>query len=82
MGRVIKLILYYIAYQLAFQGVFACGLVLLTHINFDNIGASPYFMPGIMACQALATLAVGIHLILGGYVSREKKNFSLCSSDK
>ena len=82
MGRVIKLILYYIAYQSAFQGVFACGLVLLTHIDFYHIGASPYFTPGIIACQALATIAVGIHLMLGGYVLKEKKNFSLCSLNK
>lgn len=78
MGRVIKLILYYIAYQLAFQGVFVCGCVLFTHSDFDSVGLSPYFIPGIIVCQILATLSVGIHLILGGYITDRKESFSLC----
>lgn len=82
MGRVVKLILYYIAYQLAYQGVFMCGCALLTHTDFDHIGSSPYFMPGLIVCQALATLSMGIHLMLGGYISEKKEIFSPCTLDK
>ena len=31
MGRTIKLLLYYFAYQLAFMGVFLCGYMIFHH---------------------------------------------------
>ena len=69
MGRTIKLLLYYFAYQLAFNGVFICSYMIYNHTTeVPGISDGPYFNLLLWA-SVLATVAIGIHLLVGKYAS-------------
>lgn len=69
MGRTIKLLLLYFAYQLAFFGVLV-GVYMLKNgvMEMPDVSGSEY-MSVIMWAQFLSTLSIGLHVILGKYVS-------------
>ena len=69
MGRTIKLLLLYFAYQLAFFGVLV-GVYMLKNgvVEMPDVSGSGY-MSVIMWAQFLSTLSVGLHVVLGKYVS-------------
>lgn len=82
MGRTIKLLLYFFAYQLAFMGVAMCGYMLYHH-NFE-LPKTPdsLYTNLIMLAQVLSTAAVGIHLLAGKYVGLDRKTWGYYSSLK
>ena len=69
MGRTIKLLLLYFAYQLAFFGVLV-GVYMLKNgvMEMPDVSGSGY-MSVIMWAQFLSTLGIGLHVVLGKYVS-------------
>ena len=69
MGRTIKLLLLYFAYQLAFFAVLV-GVYMLKSgvVEMPDMSGSGY-MSVIMWAQFLSTLSVGLHVVLGKYVS-------------
>ena len=69
MGRTIKLLLLYFAYQLAFFAVLV-GVYMLKNgvVEMPDMSGSGY-MSVIMWAQFLSTLSVGLHVVLGKYVS-------------
>ncbi len=69
MGRTIKLLLLYFAYQLAFFGVLV-GVYMLKNgvMEMPDVSGGEY-MSVIMWAQFLSTLSIGLHVILGKYVS-------------
>ena len=69
MTRIIKLLLYYFAYQLAFSGVFTIGYMLVCGLNRMPMVSDPGFMSVSIAAQVLATIGIGIHLVWGKYAS-------------
>lgn len=68
MGRTIKLLLLYFAYQLAFFGVLV-GIYMLKNgvMEMPDVSGSEY-MSVIMWAQFLSTLSIGLHVTLGKYV--------------
>ncbi len=80
MGRTIKLLLLYFAYQLAFFGVLT-GVFMLKNgvVEMPDMSGSGY-MSVIMWAQFLSTLAIGLHVVLGKYVSVDV--FKLKTSNK
>ena len=70
MGRVIKLIIYYFLYNLAFMGVIFGGYVIANHTT-DIPQSGPVYFNLSMWVQLLATLALGIHLLAWKYVTRK-----------
>lgn len=82
MGRTIKLLLYFFAYQLAFMGVAMCGYMLYHH-NFE-LPQTPdgLYTNLIMLAQVLSTAAVAIHLLAGKYVGLDRKTWGYYSSLK
>lgn len=69
MGRTIKLLLLYFAYQFAFFGGLT-GLYMLKSgvMEMPDMTGSGY-MTIVMWAQFLSTLAIGLHVLLGKYVS-------------
>ena len=69
MGRTIKLLLLYLAYQFAFFGGLT-GLYMLKNgvMEMPDMSGSGY-MSIVMWAQFLSTLAIGLHVVLGKYVS-------------
>ena len=69
MGRTIKLLLLYFVYQLAFFGVLV-GVYMLKNgvMEMPDVSGSEYMFV-IMWAQFLSTLSIGLHVILGKYVS-------------
>lgn len=69
MGRTIKLLLLYFAYQLAFFGVLT-GVFMLKNgvMEMPDMAGSGY-MSVVMWAQFLSTFAIGLHVLLGKYVS-------------
>lgn len=69
MGRTIKLLLLYFAYQFAFFGGLT-GLYMLKSgvMEMPDMTGSGY-MSIVMWAQFLSTLAIGLHVVLGKYVS-------------
>lgn len=82
MGRTIKLLLYFFAYQLAFMGVFICGYMI--HKGVFEVPQTPdsTYTSLILLAQILSTAAMGIHLLVGKYVPLDRKTWSYCSSSK
>lgn len=82
MGRIIKLLLYFFAYQLAFMGVFICGYMI--HKGVFEVPQTPdsTYTSLILLAQVLSTAAMGIHLLVGKYVPLDRKTWSYCSSSK
>lgn len=82
MGRTIKLLLYFFAYQLAFMGVFICGYMI--HKGVFEVPQTPdsTYTSLILLAQLLSTAAMGIHLLVGKYVPLDRKTWSYCSSSK
>ena len=82
MGRTIKLLLYFFAYQLAFMGVFICGYMI--HKGVFEVPQTPdsTYTSLILLAQVLSTAAMGILLLVGKYVPLERKTWSYCSSPK
>lgn len=82
MGRTIKLLLYFFAYQLAFMGVFICGYMI--HKGVFEVPQTPdsTYTSLILLAQVLSTAAMGIHLLVGKYVPLDRKTWSYCSSPK
>lgn len=72
MARTIKLLLYYIAYQLAFAGTATVGYMLCNGLSNVPTIADGHFLKLSIAAGALGTLGMGLHLILGKYVTCEK----------
>lgn len=65
MGRTIKLLLYFFAYQLAFMGVAICGYMLYQGSYEVPQTPDSLYTNLIMLAQILSTAAVGIHLLVG-----------------
>ena len=61
MGRTIKLLLYFFAYQLAFMGVAVCGYMLYQGSYEVPQTPDSLYTNLIMLAQILSTAAVGIH---------------------
>lgn len=82
MGRTIKLLLYFFAYQLAFMGVFICGYMI--HKGVFEVPQTPdsTYTSLILLAQVLSTAAMGIHLLVEKYVPLDRKTWSYCSSSK
>ncbi len=82
MGRTIKLLLYFFAYQLAFMGVFICGYMI--HKGVFEVPQTPdsTYTSLVLLAQVLSTAAMGIHLLVGKYVPLDRKTWSYCSSSK
>ena len=78
MGRTIKLLLYFFAYQLAFMGVFICGYMI--HKGVFEVPQTPdsTYTSLILLAQVLSTAAMGIHLLVGKYVPLDRKTWSYC----
>ena len=71
MGRTIKLLLLYFAYQLAFFGVFTGVYMLKNGIMETSDMYGSTYMSLVMWVQFLSTLAIGLHVVLGKYVSAD-----------
>ena len=82
MGRTIKLLLYYFAYQLAFIGVFLCGYMIFHHTTELPQSTDSTYITLILLAQVLSTAAVGIHLIVGKYVPLDRKTWAYYNSGK
>lgn len=82
MGRTIKLLLYFFAYQLAFMGVFICGYMV--HKGVFEVPQTPdsTYTSLILLAQILSTAAMGIHLLAGKYVPLDRKTWGYHSSSK
>ena len=76
MKRTIKLIIYFIAYQLAFSSFPAIAYMLRTHSFEMPLATDETYIFQTLLCSLLASLAVIIHLIAGRYVSLNRQNFS------
>ena len=63
MGRTIKLLLYFFAYQLAFMGVAICGYMLYRHTFELPKTLAALYTNLIMLPQILSTAALGISLL-------------------
>ncbi len=75
MGRTIKLLLYFFAYQLAFMGVAICGYMLYQGSYEVPQTPDSLYTNLIMLAQILSTAAVGIHLLVGKYVGLDQKTW-------
>lgn len=82
MGRTIKLLLYFFAYQLAFMGVFISGYMIFTGVYEVPQTSDSTYTSLILLAQILSTAAMGIHLLAGKYVPLDRKTWSYCSSPK
>ena len=82
MGRTIKLLLYFFAYQLAFMGVAICGYMLYQGSYEVPQTPDSLYTNLIMLAQILSTAAVGIHLLVGKYVGLDQKTWGYHSSPK
>ena len=71
MGRVIKLLLLYFAYQLAITGMFMVAYMIKNGVQGMPDMAGAGYMSVVMWAQFVSTLAIGIHLVLGKYVSAD-----------
>ena len=69
MGRTIKLLLLYFAYQLAFFGVLVGVYMLKNGVTEMPDMTSSGYMSVIMWAQFLSTLSIGLHVVIGKYVS-------------
>lgn len=72
MGRTIKLLLYFFAYQLAFMGVAICGYMLYQGSYEVPQTPDSLYTNLIMLAQILSTAAVGIHLLVGNMWTDQK----------
>lgn len=68
MGRILKLLLLYLAYQLAVFGVLMGVYMLKNGVMEMPDTSSSGYMSVVMWAQFLSTLAVGLHVVLGKYV--------------
>lgn len=82
MGRTIKLLLYFFAYQLAFMGVAICGYMWYHHTFELPKTPDSLYTNLIMLAQVLSTAAVGIHLLAGKYVGLDRKIWGYHCSPK
>ena len=82
MGRTIKLLLYFFAYQLAFMGVAICGYMWYHHTFELPKTPDSLYTNLIMLAQVLSTAAVGIHLLAGKYVGLDRKTWGYHCSPK
>ncbi|MCD7815849.1 MAG: CPBP family intramembrane metalloprotease, partial [Bacteroides sp.] len=82
MGRTIRLLLYFFAYQLAFMGVFISGYMIFTGVYEVPQTSDSTYTSLILLAQILSTAAMGIHLLAGKYVPLDRKTWSYCSSPK
>lgn len=82
MGRTIKLLLYFFAYQLAFMGVAICGYMLYQGSYEVPQTPDSLYTNLIMLAQILSTAAVGIHLLVGKYVGLDQKTWGYHHSPK
>ena len=82
MGRVIKLLLYYFAYQLAVYGTFV-GAYMLAHgaMEMPDPSDSSY-ITFLLGVQVVSNLAFGVHLLAGRYVKLDKTTWSYYNSGK
>lgn len=73
MGRVIKLIFYYLAYSYGIAILFSAGY-MFTHHTYDFTAASadPDYVFLAMMAQVLGTVAVTLHLLCWKYVKRDQ----------
>lgn len=81
MGRTIKLLLYYFAYNVAFIGTFLCGYMIYNGTAELPSSTDSIYATLILLAQLLATVAVGVHLIIGKYVPLDRDTWS-CRSGK
>lgn len=77
MGRTIKLLLYFFAYQLAFMGVAICGYMLYQGSYEVPQTPDSLYTNLIMLAQILSTAAVGIHLLVGKYVGLDPEDLGV-----
>ncbi len=71
MGRVIKLVIYYLAYTFGIGLLFQAGYAL-GHHTFLSDASDPAYFSLLMWGQAVSTLAVGAHLLYWKYVGRDE----------
>lgn len=76
MGRIVKLLLYYFAYQLAFYGIFTGGYMILNGSTEMPDPASSFYITFLLCIQVLSTFAVGLHLIVWKYVELDKRTWA------
>ena len=73
MKRTVKLILYYFAYQLATASVFSLAFMLAHHLDrLPNASDAGFIQMSIVA-QAIATIGIGLHLLIGKYAHVKKE---------
>ena len=82
MGRTVKLLLYYFAYQLAFYGIFTGGYMLLKGSMEMPDPSSSSYITFLLSIQLVSTLAVGLHLIFWKYVKLDSRTWSLYNNVK
>lgn len=76
MKRTVKLILYYFAYQLATASVFSLAFMLAHHLNRLPNASDAGFMQVSIVAQAIATIGIGLHLLIGKYANIKRKVYS------
>lgn len=79
MKRTIKLIIYFIAYQLAFNSFPAIAYMIRTHSLAMPTATDDTYIFQTLLCSLLASLAVIIHLIAGKYVPTDRQTFGSVS---
>lgn len=82
MGRTIKLLLYYFAYQFAFMGVIIFGYMIYHHTSDMPDTSSGIGLNLMLWAQVLATMALGIHLLVVKYVPLDAKTWAYAGSGK
>ena len=82
MGRTIKLILYFFAYQLAVSSVFT-GLYMLWNGSFEMPDPNTEsYVNFLLSVQVAFTLLFSMHLVLGKYVNLDRRSLAYASSFK
>ena len=80
MGRTIKLLLYYLIYQFATQGVFTCGYMVYHHTTQLPNLTDPSGVTLLLMSQLIGTLALVVHLLAWKYVRLNRQTLAYYNS--
>ncbi len=82
MGRIVKLLLYYFAYQLAFYGIF--NELYKWHYGITEVSdpLSPSYVTLLLIIQIVSTVAIGLHVLIFKYVELDRKTWAYYKSGK
>ena len=80
MGRTIKLLLYYLIYQFATQGVFTCGYMVYHHTTLLPNLTDPSGVTLLLMSQLIGTLALVVHLLAWKYVRLNRQTLAYYNS--